>query len=88
LLLGILIAHKIPYTEVQPFLWKRAVRCPKDKSGARARASQVFPNNRQDWALKCEDGVAEAALLAYYGSLLHTKGFSLPRSSVSKNRAI
>ena len=53
--------------EVPPSVWKRATRCPKDKDGARARASSIFPKHAHEWALKSQDGRAEAALIAWYG---------------------
>tara|TARA_R110000851_G_C12747400_1_gene531608 strand:+ start:97 stop:558 length:462 start_codon:yes stop_codon:yes gene_type:complete len=57
----------IPYTVVPPATWKKALSCPKDKDGARMRASQIFPNHTSLWPLKKHDGRAEGALIAYYG---------------------
>ena len=34
---------------------------------ARKRASELMPTASELWKLKSDDGVAEAALLAYYG---------------------
>ena len=39
----------------------------KDKDEARKRASELMPNASHLWQYKNEDGVAEAALLAYFG---------------------
>jgi crossover junction endodeoxyribonuclease RuvC len=67
LLKGLVTGMKIPLTEVRPAEWKRNMRVPKDKDAARARASELMPANRSDWALKRDDGLAEAALIALYG---------------------
>jgi crossover junction endodeoxyribonuclease RuvC len=55
---------------VQPSQWKRALHCPRDKDGARQRASQLLPQHAGLWKLKKDDGRAEAALLAFYGGML------------------
>lgn len=53
---------------VTPQVWKLAMRAPKDKGLARARASDLLPTHAHHWKLKRQDGVAEAALIAVYGS--------------------
>jgi len=62
-----LSANKIPFTYVTPVKWKKAMQCPKDKDGARARASQLLPEFAHNWTLKKHDGRAEASLIALYG---------------------
>lgn len=47
--------------------WKSAMRCPKDKRAARARASELLPAYSGLWPLQKHDGRAEAAMLAMYG---------------------
>jgi Holliday junction resolvasome RuvABC endonuclease subunit len=64
---GLCAGMQLPVTEVSPGTWKRALGCPADKDGARARASQVFPSHASSWARKKDDGVAESALVAEYG---------------------
>lgn len=64
---GILAAKQIPMTLVTPQKWKGALKVPKDKDGARARASQLMPGDAASWRLKKHDGRAEAALIGYYG---------------------
>jgi hypothetical protein len=54
--------------EVTPARWKAAMRAPKDKDGARLRASELLPAFSHLWPLKKHDGRAEAALLALYGA--------------------
>lgn len=64
---GILVGLRVPFTIVHPQTWKRALVVPKEKDGARARASQLLPNAAGQWPLKKHDGRAEAALIALYG---------------------
>lgn len=60
-------AAGIPFTYVHPQTWKAALSCPKDKDGARMRASQLLPAMAHNWSLKKHDGRAEASLIAFYG---------------------
>jgi len=62
-----LAACGLPVTYVTPQVWKKALGVPKDKDGARQRASQLMPQYAHNWDLKKHDGRAEAALIAYYG---------------------
>lgn len=64
---GLLIGAGIPFTVVHPQTWKRTLGVPKEKDGARARASQLLPWLGGYWTLKKHDGRAEAALIAWYG---------------------
>lgn len=64
---ALLAANKVPYTKVTPALWKRCTKTPKDKDGARQRASQLLPDYAEQWPLKKHDGRAEAALIALWG---------------------
>jgi len=63
---GLIIAQFWPLESVMRHHWKREMRCPKDKDGARARASQLLPKHAHNWPLKKHDGRAEAALIALY----------------------
>lgn len=56
-----------PVTYVTPQVWKKALAVPKDKDGARQRASQIMPQFAHNWDLKKHHNRAEAALIAYYG---------------------
>ena len=73
LALGIVAANFIPLTLVAPLKWKRALSVPADKDGARARASQLLPEHAALWSRAKDDGRAEAALIAYYGSTYSEK---------------
>lgn len=66
-----IVAAGLRLTLVSPVQWKRAMGLSADKDQARRRASQLFPLYVDQWSKTSEDGKAEAALLAYYGS---TKG--------------
>ena len=65
--LGILVTRGIAYTEVHPTTWKKSFGLSSNKEEARKRASELMPTASELWKLKSDDGVAEAALLAYYG---------------------
>ncbi|SOD41344.1 hypothetical protein [Nitrosovibrio sp. Nv4] len=58
----------IPMTLVRPATWKREMKLTADKDISRRRASMVFPQHSDKWALKKQDGRAEAVLLALYRS--------------------
>lgn len=60
--------HNIPMKLVAPQIWKRRFGLKADKDAARAKASELLPAHAHLWARKCDDGRAEAALLAYYGA--------------------
>lgn len=67
-LLGILAANFIPLTLVTPNAWKKALRVPASKEGARARASELLPRHAGQWPLAKHDGRAESAMIALYGA--------------------
>lgn len=68
ILIGTVAAHFVRIEQVPPAVWKRVLKVPAAKDGARARASQVFPRFAHLWARAKDDGRAEASLIAYYGS--------------------
>ena len=67
---GIISSMSAPITMVRPSVWKPDMAVTKDKKQTAARAAELFP---QDANLfygprgGVEDGVAEAALIAFYG---------------------
>jgi Holliday junction resolvasome RuvABC endonuclease subunit len=67
LYLGLFVALDLKYTEVRAAKWKKDLNVSSDKDLARARASYLLPQASHCWELKCEDGVAESALIAYWG---------------------
>jgi len=68
LLYGVCAAKKLVIERVAPQKWKKALAVPKEKDGARARASVLMPAHSTHWPLKRHDGRAEAALIALYGA--------------------
>lgn len=70
LIMGVLSASSIPYHRVLARTWKKELSCPKDKNGARDRASEIFPSHSEKWKLKKHDGRAEAAMIAYYSTII------------------
>ena len=67
ILLGATAAHLLRIEQVTPASWKKALKVPASKDGARARASQIWPQHAATWARAKDDGRAEAALIAFYG---------------------
>ena len=65
---GILAAYKLPVTYVAPATWVKAVGRGQGKDASRARAMELFPNNQTDFKRVKDDGRADAALIAYWGS--------------------
>lgn len=65
-----LAAAEIPFTYVTPQKWKKAMACPREKDGARMRASHVLPAFADQWKLKKHDGRAEASLIAVYAHMV------------------
>lgn len=61
----------VPVSFVRPQEWKKGVGIPSgsEKGASRIRASQLFPNDADKWSRVRDDGLAEAALIAHYGSL-------------------
>jgi crossover junction endodeoxyribonuclease RuvC len=64
---GVVVANYHPVDVIAPAAWKRAMRCPAGKDGARARATELMPACAGLWTRKRDDGRAEAALIALYG---------------------
>ena len=64
---GALAWRSIPVFSTRPSQWKPALSVPADKSAARRRASEFFPDDADQWRLAKHDGRAEAALIAWYG---------------------
>lgn len=63
-----LAAHFIPTELVTPQVWKRALKVPASKDGARARASALLPRHAALWSRAKDDGRAESALLALWAA--------------------
>lgn len=68
ILMGVCAAHFLRIEQVPPSVWKRVLKVPAAKDGARARASQLLPRHSHYWPRVKDDGRAEAALIALYGA--------------------
>lgn len=66
ILKGALAWRDIPFREIRPAEWKQSLSIPTDKTAARQRASEFFPDASDQWRLAKEDGRAEAALIAWF----------------------
>lgn len=64
--LGVLIGLMIPVAPVQPAVWKSLMGLNRDKNLSRLRAMNMFPDLKDSFARKKDDGRAEAALLAHF----------------------
>lgn len=67
--LGVLAALFIPYEEVHPITWKKAIMADmgKEKDASRVKAMQCYPNTAKDLSRKKDHGRADALLLAEFG---------------------
>jgi crossover junction endodeoxyribonuclease RuvC len=65
---GVCGGLRIPFSLVTPGKWKRDLGLKADKDQARARAAQLWPGAAAHFARKKDDGRAEAALIALWGS--------------------
>jgi crossover junction endodeoxyribonuclease RuvC len=61
-------AHAMPIHYVTPAKWKGHFKLSRDKGVSRSVAIQRFPKNAADFSRVKDDGRAEAALIALYGS--------------------
>lgn len=68
LIRGICAANFLTIHDVTPQSWKKTLRVAGDKDQARQRAAALFPRHAQHWTRKCDDGRAEASMIALYGA--------------------
>lgn len=65
---GVLAGLELPYTLVSPVKWRNGIGgMSKGKDAARARAAALFPKFADLFKRKCDNGRADAALIAKYG---------------------
>lgn len=67
---GVLAAYDIPTTIIIPTVWQKAVGLRGGKDGSRERATQLFPAQADLFVRKKDDGRSDAALIAYYGTMV------------------
>ena len=65
---GVLAALAVPTHLITPNEWKKSFRLGPDKNEARLIAARMFPANASSFTRVRDDGRAEAALLALFGS--------------------
>ncbi len=72
---GLIVGNRIARTYVTPVVWKRALGLGANKEASLDRAGQLFPQDvklfrseRNVRTLEQAKGVAEACLIAYWGS--------------------
>ena len=73
---GVLAALGIPTHRITPNEWKRTLRLNAEKSASRAMAANLFPACSGQFSRGIDDGRAEAALLAWFGSARERAGIS------------
>lgn len=69
---GVLAGLNVPFQLVTPNEWKKHFRLSSSKSEARLVAARLFPHNAKSFTRVRDDGRAEAALLALFGSQQQT----------------
>jgi crossover junction endodeoxyribonuclease RuvC len=77
---GVVSAHDIPILPTKPGVWKSLMGLSSDKELSRQKACALFPSHQNSFKRAKDDGRAEAALLAYFG----TRVFQLPPQTVSQ----
>ena len=69
-ILGILMAFQIPYTEVTPQVWKKYFGLSRDKQESIDKCHELFPDLELYPTKRCRkesDGMAESALISVWG---------------------
>jgi crossover junction endodeoxyribonuclease RuvC len=77
---GVLGAAMIPVFAVKPGVWKANMGLTSNKQLSLERARTFFPQFRDVFSIKKNDGLAEAALMAKYGERIFGK--SAPKSLI------
>ena len=65
---GVVAGLQMRISTVTPQQWKKDLKVQKGKDAARARAMELYPHYSDQFVLKKDDGKAEAALIATWGS--------------------
>lgn len=71
---GIFAAKRIPIKFIYPAVWKQVLGLSPDKEKSLVLARKLFPDKVGEFSRKKDDGVAEAALMAYLGGLMMKSG--------------
>lgn len=65
---GVIAGFNIPVIRTPAAVWKMVTGLTSDKNYSRKVASKMFPTHAERFAKKKDDGRAEAAMLAHYGT--------------------
>lgn len=65
--LGLIVALGYKFVEIRPQVWKKDLGVTSDKDQARQRATELMPDASVCWEKRNQDGIAESALIAYWG---------------------
>lgn len=68
ILIGALMWRDIPFKEIPSNKWKPSMDLSRNKNASREMAMQMFPDDAEQFKRAKDDGRAEAALLAWWGS--------------------
>jgi hypothetical protein len=73
---GVIAAHEIPISYVQPRVWQKAVelRGGDTKEASRLRAMELFPAYAEKFRRKKDHGRSDASLVAYHAFLTGVGG--------------
>ena len=73
---GVIAAHEIPISYVQPRVWQKAVdlRGGDTKESSRLRAMELFPGYAEKFRRKKDHGRSDAALIAYHAFMTRAGG--------------
>lgn len=63
---GVLAALDIKFVHIKPEVWKASLGLDRTKANSLKLAIKLFPGYAGQFALKRDDGKAEAALMAYF----------------------
>jgi hypothetical protein len=73
MLLGVLAALGLRTIKIKPAVWKSALNLSSDKAASLKLASELWHPFCKEFSIKKNDGLAEAALLAYYGTRIYQR---------------
>lgn len=79
---GVCAALGVPVQLIAPPVWKRHFRLGSGKHDSRLLACRLFPGSAAQFARVRDDGRAEAALLALYGSQQGSTQFSVDMAKI------
>ena len=65
---GVIAGFNIPAIRTPAAVWKMVMGLTSDKNYSRKVAAQMFPTHAERFTRKKDDGRAEAAMLAHYGT--------------------